>query len=537
MKKNSAKGLSLMEFIVTMALLAVVATFAFIKINETQQFNQNKVALAEITATTRKIAHQGNLLGTLHSANFGDYMLKYMNPSQTCQNDALAEGCAGQAASSTSEFMTSFLKKMTGQGLKGAVLVTGATVYGLSNNCDQIFGNPGVCTMVHDANGPKGPNMVGQDIQACDVAHGLGYGTPPSNAYTSNQYGWYTMHADETLCQEPPPPDCKKNGLTGAWDDGSRQCICQPSKAFPNIGPDMLQSGYGCKCEYAGEVALGSGNGCHCQGTETVVNGACGCSNRDQSPDGGHICRCPSNKVPNGSNTACVCPSGMNWNGNRCVPPPPPPPPVGVGGGWGPPRGGRPTQSCSQIFNSCMSQCQADMNNRNFPLGIRRAEYPVCTQGCDASLQTCGRCTTPRYFNPTGGPQGKGQCECGYGTHANQRNACVCSGGASFKSGSNVCECPYGQAFNSSGNCVTCDRSIGMNYNPNTQRCQYCYYSSSDPWQGVKQTYCQGTSPLVDSSNPNHPGWCDTPLGNACKGASDLFQWTGAKANLIKNWF
>ncbi len=343
-----------MEVVVTLALLAVVATFAFTKIFQQQQVDQNKVALAEVSAEVYKPIQQGELLGVLHANNFGGYVLKYLNPMQTCQSNPMAQGCAGQASiAGNGKYLSNLLNTLASNGNGGAILASGASVYGLNltnggNKFMWMGGfpppNKGCVILAFDANGPKGPNQISQDMMTCDYA--------PDQDCTSQAYPWITVKAKSKLCSTDshPNPQCNGNKLNGSWDSSAYTCKCPGQNTEVDPG---LPLGGGCKCTYeaGGQVPNGVGSDCYCpykfqslqNGTCTCPQpnlqvadsgsmacvckapdqhmdngGNCQCNNPDQSMPSGQ-CICPSNKQPINGDTACGCVGGMQWDQTKSI--------------------------------------------------------------------------------------------------------------------------------------------------------------------------------------------------------------------------
>ncbi len=346
-----------MEFIVTLAILAVIASFAFVKIFQQQQVDQNKVALAEISSEVDKPIQQGELLGVLHPGNFQDYLVKYLNPMQTCSDSSNpSQGCAGQPALGNGIYLSKLLTTLA-KGKAGDILASGASVYGVTDGCDKVFGNSSTCcTLVYDANASKGPNRISQDIMTCDYAI--------SQDCTSNAYPWLTVKAGSKLCSDDshPNPTCDGNRLKGTWDNSSYQCICPGT----TIIDPQLPVGGGCKCKYGGQVPNGSGTDCNCPGGQQLVNGTCQCIG-GQKWDGSK-CSCPGGQSWNGGQCycsggrqlisgTCQCPSGTTWNGSQCQ---------SSGGGGG---GGSSCNSWCGGYCASDAGCRAKYRNSIYSWG------------------------------------------------------------------------------------------------------------------------------------------------------------------------
>lgn len=159
-------GFTLAELLIALAILGVIATFTIPKILQSQQNSQIKSVAKESYASISQIMVQGWQSGELKRDNFQDYFFNRINALKFCPNDASAEGCWDTSSQGA-----------VAEALEpGFILPSGAVLTGFNDCCcDAGDGlQPGECDngIYLDSNGPKPPNVYGEDQYSFGVCFG-----------------------------------------------------------------------------------------------------------------------------------------------------------------------------------------------------------------------------------------------------------------------------------------------------------------------------------------------------------------------------
>jgi hypothetical protein len=141
--RSKQKGMTLTELSFAFAVICLISAFTIPKIISSNHADTRKAVFRETLSSLHVIMQQGSATGDLRIDNTSTYFISRLNTIKVCQNSA-SEGCAVVNGGTGEDF------------LPGAILANGSSVFGLDNCCaDNGF--------VIDYNGPKPPNLVGQD--------------------------------------------------------------------------------------------------------------------------------------------------------------------------------------------------------------------------------------------------------------------------------------------------------------------------------------------------------------------------------------
>ena len=162
---HRAKGFTLAELLVSLAILGMIATFTVPKILYAQQSAKNAAVFKETVATINAVLYQGYAYDGMTQANVGTYIRSHVNAIKICNSNAGTQGCWDTTIQGTN----------TGQeGEPGLVLPNGATLAGLDDCCGNGFGGMAAGeasgNFAIDLNGLEGPNQLNQDqflLYAC----------------------------------------------------------------------------------------------------------------------------------------------------------------------------------------------------------------------------------------------------------------------------------------------------------------------------------------------------------------------------------
>jgi prepilin-type N-terminal cleavage/methylation domain-containing protein len=140
-----ARGFTLVELLISMAILGEIAAFTIPKVLSTQQNSQKKLVFRETLATLAGLAYQGYIMNEMTTTYNGKYFLDHVNATKVCYGSAQGEGCFPQG-------------DVYGEsGQPGFVMHNGATLGGFEDNTGGSNG------FVVDWNGAAGPNLMGDD--------------------------------------------------------------------------------------------------------------------------------------------------------------------------------------------------------------------------------------------------------------------------------------------------------------------------------------------------------------------------------------
>jgi competence protein ComGC len=168
--RKAFKGLTLAELLISLLILAAIATFTIPKILSSQQNYRKKVVIKETVATLNQILYSGVQLGEINASNFSTYMINNLNAVKLCPTNATSEGC-----------VTAPVAHPNFGNYKGAILHNGALV-----TCGGV-GEWGVNECFIDWNGTQTPNLINEDQLVVVLCYDKTDGRP---GYLENHSYW-----------------------------------------------------------------------------------------------------------------------------------------------------------------------------------------------------------------------------------------------------------------------------------------------------------------------------------------------------------
>jgi prepilin-type N-terminal cleavage/methylation domain-containing protein len=171
--KTTLHGYTLSEILIALAILGVCLAVAIPLLAQSRDKAVRNATFKELMVILYEPIRAGMLTDELKPENFGDYILDRVNATKTCRGIAPTGGSVQGGCWSATQGIA--VPGNTEELEAGFVLPNGAQVIGLSNCCYgtgpvpvDSWGNG----IVLDYNGPKGPNLIGQDILAVDLCYG-----------------------------------------------------------------------------------------------------------------------------------------------------------------------------------------------------------------------------------------------------------------------------------------------------------------------------------------------------------------------------
>ena len=142
----SQPGFSLPELLISLMILAEIATFTIPKVLASSQNQQKRAVFKEAIATLSGVVNNGTITGNLNkTSNLYSYLSTSMNAVKLCPSNASTEGCWTNM---------SWLSEETEAGI---LLHSGVAIAGIRSTA------AGFDNIVIDWNGSAGPNTEGDD--------------------------------------------------------------------------------------------------------------------------------------------------------------------------------------------------------------------------------------------------------------------------------------------------------------------------------------------------------------------------------------
>lgn len=152
---RQARGFTLAELLICIAILAEIATFTIPKILSAQQQSTKIAVFRDSLSTLMAVLHNGKITGNIRDAGDSAYVLYNVNALKICPSNSSTQGCwtHGSIASEYNE--------------PGVLLINGVTVAGINVAPGQSGEG-----FYMDWNGPAGPNIEGEDILGANMCFG-----------------------------------------------------------------------------------------------------------------------------------------------------------------------------------------------------------------------------------------------------------------------------------------------------------------------------------------------------------------------------
>ena len=157
MTRNRFAGFTLIEALLSMALLGVVAAFTIPQILQSTQSTQSKTLYLDTLSEIQGVIYDGTLSGeTVNSLSLTDYMAKKLNAIKTCRVNFQTEGCYTPRSPANA---------LNGGGI---VLPNGVTISDINTDVIATCTNAPTSDTcfdgwIVDINGSQGPNVEGTD--------------------------------------------------------------------------------------------------------------------------------------------------------------------------------------------------------------------------------------------------------------------------------------------------------------------------------------------------------------------------------------